>query len=63
MKGIKYNLELLMQINAEMIEKVNEYIDACITNNLDINLERVNNIMKYFVNLKTDIVNQFLNFN
>jgi hypothetical protein len=63
MKSIKYSLELLMQINAEMNEKVNEYIDGCISNNVDINLERLNSIIKYFRKLKTDIANEFLSVN
>jgi hypothetical protein len=63
MKSIKNSIELLMQINAEMMENVNEYIDECISKNLDISLERVNNIVKYFLELKTDIANQFLSLN
>jgi len=63
MRSIKNSIDLLMQINAEMVENINEYIDGCISGNLDINLERVNNIVKYFGKLKNDIANQFLSVN
>ncbi|MFL5729399.1 MAG: hypothetical protein ACJ75J_07915 [Cytophagaceae bacterium] len=63
MKSIRNSIELLMQINVEMMESVNEYIDNCIHEHLDISLDRVNNILKYFRNLKTDIANQFLSPN
>jgi hypothetical protein len=63
MKSIRNSIELLVQINVEMIENVNEYIDGCINDNLDINLERLNNIIKYFRQLKSDIANQFLSLN
>jgi hypothetical protein len=63
MKSIRNSIELLVQINIEMIENVNEYIDGCINENMDINLERLNNIVKYFRQLKSDIAHQFLSLN
>jgi hypothetical protein len=63
MKSIKNSIDLLMQINIEMIENINTYIDACIRDNVDINLERLKYIMKHFRQLKNDIANQFLSFN
>jgi hypothetical protein len=63
MKSIKNSIDLLMQINIEMVENINAYIDACIRDHVDINLERLNYIMKHFRQLKTDIANQFLSLN
>jgi hypothetical protein len=62
-KSIKAGIDLIIKINAEMVEKINEYIDECISNNTDINLERLNGIVKYFAKLKNDIANQFLSAN
>jgi hypothetical protein len=53
----------MMQINTEMTEKVNQYIDECLSKHIDINQEKLNEMVKYFRELKTDIANQFLNLN
>jgi hypothetical protein len=63
MRSIKYSIDLMMQINTEMTEKVNQYIDECLSKHIDINQEKLNEMVKYFRELKTDIANQFLNLN
>lgn len=63
MRSIRNSIELIVQINVEMVENINEYIDSCIHHNHDINLERLNHIVKYFRELKRDIANQFLSPN